>query len=189
MERAKPAADGRMLRSERSRKVIVEAGLALYEQGILVPTAQQVAEQAGVGIRTVFRHFADMEALFVTADELLYQRYQNLFTSRSEGSLQQRIDDLVRVRAEGFETVAPYLMSALSQLWRYEALADNYRKFCHILKKEMLAVLPELADAPREQVDAVEAAVAFETWSRLRLFRGRAASEAAVKLLLESILL
>lgn len=189
MKQGEPVADGRLLRSERSRRIIVEAGLALYEQGILVPTAQQIAEQAGVGIRTVFRHFSDMEALFVTADALLYERYQNLFASCGEGGLEQRVDDLVRVRVAGFETVAPYLNAALSQLWRYQALENNYRKFCHILKKKLLSVIPELKQDTRERQDAVEAVVSFETWNRLRLFKSRQASENAVRAALESLLL
>ena len=58
-----PPRDGRALRSERSRRPIVEALFALVGEGVLQPTAQQVADRAGVGIRTVFRHFEDMDAL------------------------------------------------------------------------------------------------------------------------------
>ena len=49
--------DGRRLRSDRSRQVIVEAMLQLINEGNLVPTAQQIANHAKVGIRSVFRHF------------------------------------------------------------------------------------------------------------------------------------
>jgi AcrR family transcriptional regulator len=52
--------DGRRVRSERSRKSIIDAMLQLVEEGILVPTAQQVSERAGVSLRSVFRHFSDM---------------------------------------------------------------------------------------------------------------------------------
>ncbi|MDH4042395.1 MAG: TetR/AcrR family transcriptional regulator, partial [Gammaproteobacteria bacterium] len=56
--------DGRLLRTERSRQLIIDALHDLINEGVLQPTAQTVAERAGVGIRTVFRHFADMETLF-----------------------------------------------------------------------------------------------------------------------------
>ena len=52
--------DGRRLRSERSRQAIIDAMMELIGEGNLVPTAQQASERAGVGIRTVFRHFSDM---------------------------------------------------------------------------------------------------------------------------------
>ena len=44
--------------------------------GALVPTAQQIADRAGVGIRSFFRHFADMDSLFLAADELLISSYE-----------------------------------------------------------------------------------------------------------------
>src|SRR6478752_6202099 len=58
------ASDGRVRRGERSGQAIVEALIDLVGNGILEPTAQQVAARAGVGIRTVFRRFSDMERLF-----------------------------------------------------------------------------------------------------------------------------
>jgi len=38
--------------------------VGLVGDGVLEPTAQQVAARAGVGIRTVFRRFSDVESLF-----------------------------------------------------------------------------------------------------------------------------
>ena len=62
------AVDGRRLRSERTRLAIINAALALQKEGFLVPTAQQISDRAGVLIRTFFRHFEDMEALFAAVD-------------------------------------------------------------------------------------------------------------------------
>jgi AcrR family transcriptional regulator len=53
--------DGRRARSERSKQAIIEASLALMEEGYLIPTAQQISNRAGVGMRSFFRHFEDME--------------------------------------------------------------------------------------------------------------------------------
>src|SRR5262249_35992701 len=58
------ALDGRQRRSERSRGAIVQALFELTRAGELEPTAQQVAARARVGIRSVFRHFADMDSLY-----------------------------------------------------------------------------------------------------------------------------
>jgi AcrR family transcriptional regulator len=49
-------------RGARNRAAIVAALLELVGEGELEPTAEQVAERACVGTRTVFRHFADMES-------------------------------------------------------------------------------------------------------------------------------
>ena len=56
-----PEADGRVLRGARTRERIVDAVFELVSEGTVRPTAEEVASRAGVGIRTVFRHFDDME--------------------------------------------------------------------------------------------------------------------------------
>jgi hypothetical protein len=52
--------DGRVARSHRSRRAIVDAMRALHAEGDLRPTAPRVAERAGVSLRTVWQQFADM---------------------------------------------------------------------------------------------------------------------------------
>ena len=71
--------DGRRMRSKRSRAAIVEAALDLIREGTLVPTAQQISDRAGVGMRTFFRHFEDMEALFAALDADRRGSYEALF--------------------------------------------------------------------------------------------------------------
>ena len=58
------SADGRRLRSERNRQQIVEAMIELIEAGNPAPSAARVAEEAEVSLRTVFRHFEDMDTLY-----------------------------------------------------------------------------------------------------------------------------
>jgi AcrR family transcriptional regulator len=60
-------ADGRMARSHQTRRAIVDAMRALHAEGDLRPTAPRVAARAGVSLRTVWQHFADMEALLLEA--------------------------------------------------------------------------------------------------------------------------
>ncbi len=61
--------DGRTARGLRTRRAVVDALLALQEEGDLEPTAQRVAARAGVALRTVFGHFSDMETLWAQAGE------------------------------------------------------------------------------------------------------------------------
>jgi AcrR family transcriptional regulator len=82
-----PKPDGRRLRSVRSRELIIEAMLNLVAEGILVPTAQQVAERADVGIRSVFRHFADMESIFEAANELTTNSLARAITVSSSAAI------------------------------------------------------------------------------------------------------
>ena len=54
--------DGRLQRSERSREAIVQALLSLVREGAPRPTAERVAEKAGVGIRTQLSTAAALKA-------------------------------------------------------------------------------------------------------------------------------
>ena len=47
--------DGRKLRSEDSKRRIVSAMLELVREGKMAPTAEEVANRAEVGLRTVFQ--------------------------------------------------------------------------------------------------------------------------------------
>src|SRR5690349_7322510 len=60
-------ADGRVARSHRTRRAIVDAMRALHAEGDLRPTAPRIAERAGVSLRTVWQQYADMETLLVEA--------------------------------------------------------------------------------------------------------------------------
>ncbi|MEO8374286.1 MAG: hypothetical protein ABI471_03615, partial [Sphingomonas bacterium] len=61
MSENRRSTDGRRRRSETSRDKIVEAMLAIVAEGQITPSAEQVALRAEVGLRSVFRHFKDME--------------------------------------------------------------------------------------------------------------------------------
>src|SRR5947209_16703757 len=56
--------DGRRRRAQDSRARIVAAMLEIVHAGEVSPSAEQVAARADVGLRTVFRHFRDMDSLY-----------------------------------------------------------------------------------------------------------------------------
>ena len=56
--------DGRRQRSDRSRRRIIEALFDLIGEGDMSPSAVNVAARAEVGLRTVFRHFEDMDSIY-----------------------------------------------------------------------------------------------------------------------------
>lgn len=188
---AEAVRDGRALRGHRSRQQIIDAALDLCAEGVLVPTAQQVAGRAGVGMRTVFRHFSDMESLFVELDACLVERFRGHFAGgRRDGPLRARIDRLVRRRGGGFDAIAPYVRSTLAQLWSSPVLDENYARFVGMISRDLRAWLPELDAQPATVQAAAEAAASFETWERLRRHQGLAheAAAQAVSLMLSRLI-
>lgn len=175
--------DGRRLRSERSRLAFVDAVLALQEEGVLVPTAQQIADRAGVGIRSFFRHFEDMESLFEAIDDHIRDSYEALFINGDRsGTLEERIDGMVTRRADAFESVTNITQGTRAQLWRYHTLRDNYARNQRGLRKNLDGLLPELQALPDETRESIDAITSFEMWDRLRSHQGLS-KQASINLL------
>jgi AcrR family transcriptional regulator len=165
--------DGRRLRSERSRQAIIEAALELMEKGILVPTAQQISDRAGVGIRSFFRHFSDMETLFADIDAQNRNSYEAVYVGGDrEGTAEERLQHAIERHAEGYEKHTNVILSTAAQRWRYEILRRNYARYQRGLRKDLDDWLPELTQLSREQREAVDAVASFEMWHRLREHQG-----------------
>jgi AcrR family transcriptional regulator len=165
--------DGRRQRSERSKQAIIDASLELMEEGILVPTAQLISERAGVGIRSFFRHFADMETLFATIEEQKRESTEALFVGGDRaGSLEERILQATERHADGYENQKNIILSTSAQSWRYQVLRKNYARYQRGLRKDLDDWLPELKQLPRVQREAVDAVASFEMWHRLREHQG-----------------
>ena len=108
--------DGRRLRSERSKQAIIDASLALMEEGNLIPTAQQISDRSGVGIRSFFRHFEDMENLFATIEQQIRETTEALFLGGDrDGTLEERVLHAVERRAAGYEVERNMILSTLAQ--------------------------------------------------------------------------
>ncbi|MDH3685481.1 MAG: TetR/AcrR family transcriptional regulator [Myxococcales bacterium] len=165
------SADGRLQRSERSREAIVQALYELVGEGILEPTAEQVAERAGVGIRTVFRHFSDMESLFSEMDARIQAEARPLLEGDSRdhaASPVDRVRQLAQLRARLFEKIAPYKRAGNLKRARSTYLQSRHMLLVRSLREDLLRCLPELQNAAPELRDALELVASFETWDRLR---------------------
>lgn len=167
-ERAGRGVDGRTLRAERSREAIVDALVALVGEGTPVPTAQQVADRAGVGIRTVFRHFSDMESLFAEVSERVRAELLPLLRGRpAEGAPATRLRELARRRARLFERILPYRRSTQTLRASSPFLEAQLRSDRRELRAEMRRWLPEIGDPGL--LEALDAVLSPELWMRLRV--------------------
>jgi len=164
------ADDGRLRRSERSRELIADALYELLDEGDIEPSAQKVADRAGVGIRTVFRLFEDMDALYSTVNARLeFEVAPILRACPSEGTaIDERGESLINERVAVFERVGIYIRFTNRSRDRSEFLASHYRKFTARLRERLLHWLPQLGDASPALVEALDQATSFEAWDRLR---------------------
>jgi TetR/AcrR family transcriptional regulator, regulator of autoinduction and epiphytic fitness len=106
--------DGRTVRAERTRRALVEALLALLNEGRLRPTAAEIAERAGVSERSVFQHFPDREVLLEAVAREQYERVMPTIRPVDASlSLAARIDEFVAQRATLYERAAGVRRAAL----------------------------------------------------------------------------
>lgn len=144
--------------------------LELIGEGSLSPTAQQVAERADVGVRTVFRHFSDMEALFAAMNEKLTAEFSPLIVEKIQtGSFLERVDGLIDRRVAIFGKLAPYVRSSTLQRWRSAFLQEEHERTTRVLRRDLRRWLPELETIPSDVADALEMILSFEAWNRLRI--------------------
>ncbi|MBM13522.1 MAG: hypothetical protein CME57_03020 [Halieaceae bacterium] len=144
------------------------------DEGVLVPTAQQIADRAGVGIRSFFRHFADMDALFMAADKMLIESYEALFqVDDRQGGLAERVARSVDLYGNAFDKLRPIILCTQALLWRFPKLRENYAWHQKRLRKELELWLPEVASLSEDQREAVHAVASFEMWYRLREHQGQ----------------
>src|SRR6188768_3224597 len=98
--------DGRRARRNRSRDLAVDALLDLLGEGVLRPTAQQVAERSGVSLRSIFRIFDDVETLHTAASARQLSRVRHLFIDvMPTGTLSERIDEVVAINGRLYESI------------------------------------------------------------------------------------
>ena len=177
--------DGRLERGERARHAVVDALLGLIEEGDLRPTAPRIAERAGLSLRSVFHHFADLEALFAAAADRQLARVRGLARPLARrGPLRARLGAFVRQRARLLEAITPVRRAALLMEPFSDELAARLRRVRALGREEVARLFaPELAERRpgdrRELLAALTVVSGWHTWEALRaherLSRPRAA--------------
>ncbi len=176
--------DGRLRRSTVTRENIVQALLELVREGELAPTAEQVAARARVGIRTVFRHFDDMESLYAELSAHVQAEVRPLLEeSIPRGSLEDRARALLRRRIAVYERIAPFRRSGEIHRWRSQFLQREQLTVARHLREDLLQTLPELTRSDPPLVEALELVTSPEAWDRLRVQQrlGRERAHAAIE--------
>ncbi|MFZ4606010.1 MAG: TetR/AcrR family transcriptional regulator [Caulobacter sp.] len=170
---AEPVVDGRRLRSEASRLRIVEAMISLVSEGLTMPPAEAVATRAGVGLRTVFRLFEDMDGLYRGMQAVMTARIGGLLEAPVEAAdWREAIGIMVDRRAEAFEILLPLQIAADSPRTRSAALREGRRRLVQGQRDTLLAIMPTEIQADAERVQALDLALSFEAWRRLRTDQG-----------------
>jgi TetR/AcrR family transcriptional regulator of autoinduction and epiphytic fitness len=176
--RSAPAPDGRTARSERTRAAIADAVLAFLEEGRLEPTSLAIAERAGIGERTLFHHFTDLEELFgEVADRQLARVIERFPLVRASGGVRERARALAEQRAGLHEFVSPVRRAALRLEPTSREIAKRLAIARALLRRDVARVFSaEIERAPAARRAELRAALAlaasWSAWEQLRRHAG-----------------
>src|SRR5689334_19002602 len=171
--------DGRRLRSERTKQLIIEAYLALaHEKSPQVPTAAEIAQRAGYSVRSVFERFPDIHALQVAAVDYAMVQVAALAPSHDgRGDRHVRIRTQVESRAQGCERWLPLWRSLITNHGDspdlQQRIVTSRERVIRRLEVMYAPELSTLGDKERRQLLIVlEALTDVESWARMREFFG-----------------
>ena len=166
---AKPQTDGRRQRSLRSREKILKAMWELMLAGDMEPSAADIAERAGVGLRSVFRHFEDLDTLnrelVLLAESEITPLFMRPFKSTEwKGQLIELIDR----SSELWERIMVPHTAGEIRRFKSDVLMADYRSSRMKELSWVKAVLPE--DVPNYEwvLLSLDIALSFSTVRRLR---------------------
>lgn len=177
--------DGRRLRSERTKLLIIEAYLAIIRENpqTPVPTAADIAARAGYSVRSVFERFPDLHTLRVAAADYALAHAAALAPARDvDGNRATRIRSHVGTRAGTCERGVSLWRALLFNVdenddlkVRIKMARDRTIERMELMYRPELSLLP--AAERRNLLVALEAITDIESWARLREMYGLSFNE------------
>jgi AcrR family transcriptional regulator len=167
--------DGRAARAAKTRDAIADALLDLLADGQMRPTAKEIADRAGVSVRSVYVHFDDLEDLYCVAATRYLRRIAPMLAPVSaEGAVEERAYSLVRQRARLYAQ-----SGAIGRATRLHAessptleriLRDGRNHSRADLERVFARELEPLTDTERHRLVALlDVLCGPETWETLHL--------------------
>jgi AcrR family transcriptional regulator len=171
--------DGRVLRGQRNRDALLRAYTELLAEGVWQPRAQDVAERAGLSVRSLFQHFPDLRAL---RDIVVLDRYEQAlgFIDRLEHELRglsttcERVEATVRMRGRLWETCSPVRTVLLlpnadgTNQHLTDKVCDVRTRLREQLRRTFAHEIAAVEEDANLVLSAVQASLGFEMWEHLR---------------------
>jgi AcrR family transcriptional regulator len=176
--------DGRLARTQRTRAAIIDAVVDLLREGVVEPSASQIAARAGISKRSIFVHYDSLEALHRDLAERSTAMVLDLVWVIDPAlPLADRIDALCRQRADVHEAIGPLRRAATRRAATSDIAAESQRTSRRASRAQLERVFAaELARLTRSErrrrLAAVDAVLAGETWDAWRRHDGMTKNDA-----------
>jgi AcrR family transcriptional regulator len=163
--------DGRRLRSQASRERIIDAVVAMIDEGRDAINAEAVAARANVGLRSVFRHFGDMASLYTAVLERFSKRYLHLMRPYESPQWQGQLREAMARRLELYE--GGLALSRMAQMFRdgSVAMAIGPSVFNDMLRSRLESVVPAAARSDALWFEQLDLWLSLDCYASLRTRR------------------
>ena len=170
--------DGRSDRRVRTREKLIGALFKLVGEGTLRPRAEEIAKEADVAVRTLFRHFDDMEGLIAAGRNFLSTLFDDPPDQPPvEGDIEERARTFAKYQGEMFGNIRNYLLFYARQARTVDEANLVRASTAQTHRLRIWTALPECAAASPIARQAVEALYSFHNWDQLRFEQELSAEE------------
>lgn len=163
----------------------------MVNEGDLNPSAEAVADRAGVGLRTVFRLFKDKDSLMQSIAAEIFQGLAALAAGPLLGETwRQRLEDMMHWRAVAFEQVGQFRRASYLQSHHSPFVRAQQQRLRDALRANLANVLPPAVRDDAATLDALDFALTIDTWVRMRYDKEMSTerTRATVRRLVEALL-
>ncbi len=160
--------DGRHRRTHKSRDKIITAMLDLVEAGAIRPSAEDVAARAEVGLRSVFRHFKDMDSLYHEMNMRLARDYALWLVPYETTEWRDQLAEAMDRRFTTYERLLPFKRAADVHRHRSPSLQATYATALTMMRMRLEAVVSPAFAGDALLFETLDMLLSFETWQRLR---------------------
>jgi AcrR family transcriptional regulator len=189
--------DGRTARRDRNRNEVVEAALALVDEGVADPSIEQLTERSGLSARSIFRYFDGLDDLRRAVIRCHFERVQPLLDSNddSDGPMDARIKRFVDSRIKFNESIAGAARTAQMRAHFAPVIAEDIQQYRQVLdasvRRHFATELKSRSRAEAEDIiTVIDVLVSFDAWELLTRDHQRSRTQVrrAWTLALESLL-
>ena len=195
---ASASVDGRRQRTQITRKNIIDATIALQNEGNMRPSMQQISARAGVSLRTAFQHFPEKHQLtHAVLDELTraFRVDPPPPELAQHSALEARIKRFLDIRTRQLEALTPHRRASNAMIANVPLLQKHRlkvrKRYREVVATWFAAELDQVpAQARAKWLTAIATLVDWEMWQSLRTYPTRSIAECrgALELLLTAAL-
>jgi AcrR family transcriptional regulator len=161
--------DGRFARSKKTKDAIVKALLKLLRDTPF-PTAEQVAKESKIGLRTVYRQFKDMESIYLSLHEECMHSLSQMFNSDVDldRSFEERVSFAISERFAIYDEYETLFIATISNSARLPTLVNQVAESYQIMRERFIKIVPEIKKLSAIKSDLLFTRILFPSWFSLR---------------------